>query len=310
MGEPRQQLENAQFTFNAEPAQRLDRVLRTRFPEVSWSSLRKAISSGKVALNGVTCRDPGSSIAGDVHVSIRMSAPKAQRKAAPDIPIQHVDNDIVVVEKPAGISSVPYDDSEFDTLMHRVRAQLHRLPTGPRTPLGVVQRLDKDTSGVLVFARNVRSKKHLQRQFRAHTVERRYVAVAHGDVETQTVESMLVKDRGDGLRGSTERSGVGRRAVTHIRRLQRLQGATLIECELETGRTHQIRIHLSEAGHPLLGERVYIRRYAFKPIECPRLMLHARELGFEHPRTERPLRFRFDPPPEFESMLATLRARA
>src|SRR5262249_28548009 len=147
--------------------------------------------------------------------------------------------------------------------------------------------------GLIVFARTFAAKKVLAHQFRLHTVHRRYLAIAHGDVPTTTYESRLVADRGDGLRGSTTLPGIGRRAVTHDEPVERFAGvATLVSCRLETGRTHQIRIHLSEAGHPLVGERVYARQLDERArIGAPRVMLHAAELGFVHPASDRPLSF-------------------
>jgi 23S rRNA pseudouridine1911/1915/1917 synthase len=225
----------------------------------------------------------------------------------------HVDPHVVVVKKPAGLSTVPYED-ERDTLDQRVRGLLGRGKSGgPGAPLGVVQRLDKETSGLIVFARTVPAKRHLQQQFRVHSVERRYWALALGRVRAATFASRLVADRGDGRRGSTDNPRLGREAVTHVRPLEVFEDVTLLECRLETGRTHQIRIHLAEAGHPLLGERVYTREPVFAlpalGIQVPRLMLHALSLGFEHPHTHREVRFEMQPPPDFADVLARLRAR-
>jgi len=198
---------------------------------------------------------------------------------------------VVVVSKPAGVSTIPYDESDVDTLDARVRAWLERRrlsPRGSRPNLGVVHRLDKETTGLVVFTRTWLAKEGLTSQFRQHTVHRRYLALAHQVVPAGTLRSFLVEDRGDGLRGSArgkspKRAADGREAITHVDPLEALAGATLIACRLETGRTHQIRIHLSESGHPLVGERVYIRRWGGTVIEAPRLMLHAAELGFLHP---------------------------
>ncbi|MEZ4312318.1 MAG: RluA family pseudouridine synthase [Polyangiaceae bacterium] len=181
-----------------------------------------------------------------------------------------------------------------------------------RTPLGVVQRLDKGTSGLLVFSRTVAAKKHLSQQLRQRSMFRRYLAIAHGDVKSRTFRSLIAPNRGDGLRGSVGRMG-GRApreedlAVTHVERIEGLRGATLIACRLETGRTHQIRIHLAEAGHPLVGEHVYVRDFKGAKIAAPRVMLHAAELGFVHPANEREMSFRWEPPSDFESVLEGLR---
>jgi 23S rRNA pseudouridine1911/1915/1917 synthase len=149
-------------------------------------------------------------------------------------------------------------------------------------------------------------------------VHRRYVALVHEALIGRTFDTLLVRDRGDRLRGSWGhfRRPRGKppedaqRAITHVRVLERLPGATLVECMLETGRQHQIRIHLSEAGHPLLGERVYVRDYRGALMLAPRPMLHARELGFVHPRSERSLGFEAEPPDDFMACLAQLRGAA
>jgi 23S rRNA pseudouridine1911/1915/1917 synthase len=143
------------------------------------------------------------------------------------------------------------------------------------------------------------------------------VALAHGRVRSQVVRSVLLADRGDGRRGSTDaavfgrtpRPEEGRLAVTHVEALEALDGATLVGCRLETGRTHQIRIHLAEAGHPLLGERVYVRGYDGPWIPAPRVMLHACELGFVHPATGESLRWTRPPPADFAELLERLRTR-
>jgi 23S rRNA pseudouridine1911/1915/1917 synthase len=179
----------------------------------------------------------------------------------------------------------------------------------------VVHRLDRETSGLMVFTRSARAKRALAAQFRAHDVDRAYLAIAHGTVPPGKIETDLVLDRGDGLRGShghfRRASGPApreaRHAVTHVTPLEALRGATLVECRLETGRQHQIRIHLAELGHPLVGEPVYVRDYTAARIEAPRVMLHACVLGFIHPRSGARVSWRSDPPADFETVLASLR---
>jgi 23S rRNA pseudouridine1911/1915/1917 synthase len=165
-----------------------------------------------------------------------------------------------------------------------------------------------------VFTRTVPARRALQSQFRVHDIEREYVALAHGVVQAGRHETFILPDRGDGLRGSFGRYRRARgeppaeaqRAVTHVRPVQALRGATLVECSLETGKQHQIRIHLAESGHPLVGEPVYIRDYQGPRIEAPRVMLHARRLGFRHPRTGEWLRFEAEPPEDFQATLQRL----
>src|SRR5262249_44898534 len=158
--------------------------------------------------------------------------------------------------------------------------------SGPRPndiPLHVVHRIDKETSGLIALAKTKAGERALAELFRTHNVVRSYLCVAHGVVHDRRIESRLVTDRGDGLRGSTRRPNLGKRAVTHVRALESLRGATLCEVRLETGKTHQIRIHLAESGHPLVGERVYVRDYKRRgntPVLSARLLLHAATLGF------------------------------
>jgi 23S rRNA pseudouridine1911/1915/1917 synthase len=299
------------FRAGAGPARPIDRVLREQHPGASWNDVRRLIRTGKVSLEGVVVREPITSVTPGAAVTIRMATPRPLGQAAvPRDALVHVDAHVVVVRKPAGIATVPHED-ERDTLDRVVQSLLRRTarPGTSVAPLGVVQRLDKDTSGLIVFARTTTAKRDLQLQFRQHSIVRRYLAIAHGHVESRTIRSRLVQDRGDGLRGSTGSAELGRDAVTHVKRIEALEGATLVECVLETGRTHQIRIHLAEAGHPIVGERVYARSYSGPAIAAPRLMLHAAELGFSHPVTQTALHFEDPLPADMEGVLGLLRGR-
>ena len=285
----------------------LDGALK-RLTQKSWGDVRRWISTGKVTVNGDVVVDALKYVSRGDELVVSPNAPRptTASRLSRDV-IAYVDNHVVVVRKPAGVSTVPFDDSERGTLDELVRALLSRT-AGERKQgtLGVVQRLDKETTGLLVFARTLAAKRSLAQQFREHTVHRRYLAIAHGDVKATTFESSLVADRGDGLRGSTRKKGEGPRAVTHVEPVTRLRGATLVSCRLETGRTHQIRIHLSEAGHLLVGERVYVRNFSGARIEAPRIMLHAAELGFVHPESGRDVRFEEPLPDDFARVLSDL----
>ncbi|MGZ5584493.1 MAG: RluA family pseudouridine synthase [Usitatibacter sp.] len=283
---------------------------------VSWSKARALCTQGRVTVDGERCLDPASRISPDAVVVVDEHAPKLESGPLPRSAIVHADRDLVVVDKPAGMLTVADEAGNKETLADYLRVVLRRMDgRGTDGPLGVVHRLDRDTSGVMVFARTAGAKRHLASQFRAHDVVRVYRAIAHGNVAAATVDSFLLLDRGDGLRGSfgAYRSAKGspppdaKRAITHVEPIASLKGATLVECRLETGRQHQIRIHLSELGHPLVGERVYIRDYAGPTIKSERVMLHARTLGFVHPHTGKPVSFEREPPEDFEAMVAALR---
>jgi 23S rRNA pseudouridine1911/1915/1917 synthase len=198
-----------------------------------------------------------------------------------------------------------------DLLPPLIAQQEGKKRKGPLPRPRVVHRLDKETSGLVVFARTVTAERELGRQFRRHTVVRRYLAVVPGEVSPQTITSRLVRDRGDGRRGSTALPGVGKEAVTHVEPVERLNGYTLLSCRLETGRTHQIRIHLAELGHPVFGEKVYNHLRNGEVVTdmsgAPRLALHAAELGFVHPTTGAAMHWEMPPPADLHDFLARLR---
>ena len=289
----------------------LDRAVRSLF-EASWNKARAWIAGGKVTVGGKVTTEATARVRAGDELCMNARGRKVRTRELEDGAVVHVDAHVIVVRKPSNISTVPYDDSETDTLDARVRAWLERhgkSPRGGRPALGIVHRLDKETSGLVVFARSWLAKKALAAQFRAHSVHRIYLGIAHGHVRSGTLRSFLMADRGDGTRGSARgRPPPGaREATTHVESLEVLRGATLVVCKLETGRTHQIRIHLSEAGHPLLGERVYARHYRGPILDAPRLMLHASELGFVHPATEREMHWEQSMPEDMGAVVEALR---
>jgi 23S rRNA pseudouridine1911/1915/1917 synthase len=246
--------------------------------------------------------------------------------AHPDrLVVRHLDEHIVVVEKPAGVNTVRHpaelewseerrqlDPTLEDLTQWAIARQLDRPPRElPR--LRIVHRLDKETSGLVVFARSALAERELGLQFRKHTVVRRYLAVVPGFLTPQTIRSRLVPDRGDGRRGSTQLPKVGKEAVTHVSVEERLPGYTLLSCRLETGRTHQIRIHLAEAGHPVCGEKVYLKKFSGEMFEdrseAPRLALHATELGFEHPASSEHLHWSMPLPGDLQKLVERLRGK-
>jgi 23S rRNA pseudouridine1911/1915/1917 synthase len=294
----------------------VDRAVRELFG-TSWGQARAWIGAGKIRVEGTRVTEPTSRVRAGQSIALDLAAPRPRAQGLGDDDVVYVDPHLVVVAKPAGVSTIPYDDSESDTLDGRVRAWLERRHPASRSRgrpnLGVVHRLDKETTGLVVFTRTWLAKQSLTSQFRAHTVHRRYLAIAHGEVREGTITSFIRDDRGDGLRGSARGSvrrgsGEAREAITHVSRVEALAGATLVACRLETGRTHQIRIHLSESGHPLLGEKVYVRGFPGPLLEAPRLMLHAAELGFVHPATEREMRWERAMPDDMRQVLERLQA--
>jgi 23S rRNA pseudouridine1911/1915/1917 synthase len=283
---------------------------------VAWSLARRLCTEGRVTVDGQRCLDPAARVAPGAEVVVVRGAPKLRTGPLAESAIVFHDRDIVVVDKPVGILSVADEEGNRQTIVDYTRTMLRRIGgQGADAALGVVHRLDKDTSGLMVFARTAHAKRVLATQFREHTIDRVYHAIAHGAVSAKRVETYLILDRGDGMRGSHghfrrtkgDRPSDAKRSVTHVTPIADLVGATLVECRLETGRQHQIRIHLSELGHPLVGERVYIRGYAGPKIEAVRTMLHARTLGFAHPRTNQCMLFQREPPADFQAMIESLR---
>jgi 23S rRNA pseudouridine1911/1915/1917 synthase len=325
--------------------QPLDSVVRSLF-QLSWGRARDLLERGKIAVDGRTVTRATSKVRAGATLTLDLAArnPKAAREELAKDAFVHLDAHVVVVDKPSGVSTVPFDPGgmassialrsrpgEEVTLDQRVRAALARRErargrSGPPPEIGIVHRLDKETSGLVVFTRSWAAKKALTQAFRAHEVQRRYLAIVHGTPKDQTITSHFVEDRGDGIRGSVEhrhgrRHAVGsektQRAVTHVEVVERFpalpsggagQPCALVSCRLETGRTHQIRIHLAEAGHPVLGERVYTRGLAKPLVPAPRVMLHAAELGFVHPGTEEQMAWTSELPSDFTEMLAFLRS--
>jgi 23S rRNA pseudouridine1911/1915/1917 synthase len=238
--------------------------------------------------------------------------------------VRFVDAHVVVVEKPAGLTTMrhPGEAAEFGARAQRYlpRTLMDLLP--PLLPgrrgikpgrLQAVHRLDRDTSGLVVFARTAQAEISLGRQFRAHSIDRSYLALVRGRAVTGRIESQLVRDRGDGRRGSST-AEKGQRAVTHVRVVEELGAYTLVECRLETGRTHQVRIHLGEAGTPLCGERIYDRPLHGAPLpdgsDAQRIMLHATRLAFDHPATGKRLSWNSPLPADMAALLQRLRRQA
>lgn len=300
------EFKSTQFVYRGAVAMALDQVLKLEFSTASWSAVRKLVETGKISIEGQVIRDNRHSVAPNSQVALNMTRPKLA--AVPDERILHVDPHVVVANKPAGIASVDHE-AEPTSFQTQLRASLESIERKKVPPLKVVHRLDKVTSGVMVFARTQAAQSDLKDQFRAHTTGRVYLAVAHGRVHSGTLSFRLVRDRGDGVRGVTTNPNLGYTSVTHVRAKEQLSRCTLVECKLETGRTHQIRIHLAEIGHPLVGEPLYVRDYVEPLLESERTLLHAAQLSFVHPVFRNTRRYEVPLPLEFEAFLQRERSR-
>ena len=273
----------------------------------AWSVAKRQVSSGKVFVDGTCITQIDHRLAVGQQVELRTNAQRP-RDPLREGELVYDDTHVVVIDKPSGVNSVPYEDRETGTAMDLIRGAWRRAgKEATSVPLHVVHRIDRATSGLLMFAKTKRAEIGLAAQLRSHSMERQYLCVAHGVVTSRRIESHLVPDRGDGLRGSTSRIAQGKRAVTHVEAREALRNATLCAVRLETGKTHQIRIHLAEAGHPLVGETVYIRDYTGPMITSARLMLHAATLGFVHPITGERVSLSSPLPPDFTAVLARLK---
>jgi 23S rRNA pseudouridine1911/1915/1917 synthase len=298
--------------FDAPAGVTLAAALREHMPERSWRQVRELCASGKVTVDGDKVIESAQRLVGGEKIAWNMGKPDVRRRMLrPGFRIVFEDGHLVVIEKPEGVSTVPYDRKETGTALDLIRdawrAQGKRATV---TPLYTVHRIDKDTSGLVCFAKTKLAERGLHHIFKEHLADREYIAVAHGRVRPGRIESDLIENRGDGLRGSGRRFGDGQHAITDVQVVEQWKNACLCRVRLQTGRTHQIRIHLSEQGHPLVGETVYIRdllRRGGRPIDCPRLLLHAATLGFDHPVTGQHLHFTAELPPDFAAEVAKLR---
>jgi RluA family pseudouridine synthase len=264
-------------------------LLQQRFPDSSKTTLRKMLQSDRVRINGSPERD-AKRIVSDAD-SVEIGA-----KAAPIDPrlkLVYEDDDIIVVDKAAGLLTVPTDEMKYET------AETF-LTTYAARPIHHVHRLDRDTSGVLVFAKNAFVREQLQQLFAAHDIERLYVAIVFGKLAepSGTFRSFLAEDRNLKVRSVADPEA-GKEAVTHYRTVASGRRYSMLEVTLESGRRNQIRVHLSEAGHPIVGDNMYGKG---RDEELGRLGLHAKRLAFAHPRTGKRVEYVSDIPREFREL--------
>lgn len=298
---------------------RLDRALALALTTLSRERIKALISMGEVTRAGAPVRDPAIKVKAGESYAINVPAPRPSDTVAQDIPLTIVfeDEHLLVVDKPAGLVVHPaagnLDGTLVNALLHHCQGRLSGIG-GVARP-GIVHRIDKDTSGLLVVAKTDPAHEGLSRQFAAHTVERVYTALT-GGIPTPNagrIEGALARSVHDRKKMAIVSDGRGRRAVTHYRLIRSLgPDAAQVECRLETGRTHQVRVHMASIGHALLGDPVYGRagrktgvKSVLERLEFRRQALHAGVLGFLHPITGDAVRFESALP---EDMLRLIQA--
>jgi 23S rRNA pseudouridine1911/1915/1917 synthase len=290
---------------------RLDKSVAKRFG-LSRRGAQEAVWRGQVDVAGQTCVDPGREIAPETPLDYCPNRPRPET-AARRLKVLFEDEHILIVDKPAGVLTQPTPERERDTLLERAGRYLMRSRGVKRPYVGVVHRIDRNTSGVVLLVSSPRALRPFQSLFRTHSIERSYVAIVEGAVEpgSGTIDRPLVVDRGDGRRGISRHAGLGSRAITHYELIERFGGtAAQLRCRLETGRTHQIRIHLAEVGHPVVGEPVYRSKTGPPfPVLFARQALHAQALGFVHPMTDQAMRIEADLPDDLADLVVLLRRR-
>ncbi len=292
---------------------RLDQALARLLPEYSRSRLQEWVTQGKVTLNGDAATIKQKVWGGEMIALVPQSDPADQPYLAEDIALDVVfeDASILIINKPVGLVVHPGNGNWEGTLLN---ALLHHAPSLSEVPrAGIVHRLDKDTSGLLVVAKTLISQTDLVRQLQARTVSREYLALAHGEV-TRGGRVDAPIDRHPAQRTKMAIVEGGKPAVTHYSVIEGFPGCTLLRCKLETGRTHQIRVHMASIRHPLVGDHIYIKGAQKCPPEMretlaafPRQALHAERLGLEHPETGEWMEWQVDMPEDMKSLLGAIR---
>jgi 23S rRNA pseudouridine1911/1915/1917 synthase len=298
-------LNNAR-TYNLvvdEPGARLDKFVNERCPELSRTQAQKLIADGHITVNGRPAR-PGLKLAAGDRIAIELLPPPPSSLSPEAIPLKIVyeDDDLLVIDKPAGLTVHPAPGHPNHTLVNAILSHLSELPETDdwRRP-GIVHRLDKDTSGLMLVAKNSAAHRNLTEQFRSRSVVKSYLVLVQGRLTPPDgiIEAPIGRDRGRRERMAVVAAGHGREARTHYHVVRHIGHYTLLEVRPETGRTHQIRVHLAAIGYPVVGDAVY----GVKSIHLSRQFLHAARLGFYLPATGEFVEFQADLPPDLTQAL-------
>ncbi len=291
---------------------RLDYALAKMYPDYSRARLQKWIKSGEITVDGNISRSKDAIKGGEkIQIAVILDDEVLLEPEAIALNIIHEDNNIIVVNKPAGLVVHPGAGNSNGTLANALLHHFPEIRTVPR--VGIVHRLDKDTTGLLVVAKNIKTHTALVEQLQQRTVSRNYIALVHGEIISGGTFVDPIGRHSVDRKKMAVKPTIGREAITHYRIRKKFKGFTLLDVSLETGRTHQIRVHMSYHKHPIVGDKVYGRK--MNPgnramlnllAKFPRQALHAAELSFIHPKTNEQVLFKASVPNDFQTLIDAL----
>ncbi|MDC2979468.1 RluA family pseudouridine synthase [Pelagibacteraceae bacterium] len=315
---------NLKLTINKQlSSQRLDKVLVSKLEGYSRTQIKTLILNGNVSLNGKEIKDPSYITKENENYSINIILKQETKHSAENIDLNIIfeDEDLIVINKPPNLVMHPAPGNESGTLvnalMHYTNNQLSNLDDNVRP--GIVHRLDKDTSGILVVAKNNNVHINLAKQFKEHTISRRYKAIVWGTPNNQSIEGYIERNRKNRKKMSLNNKGFGKYSKTDIKLEKTFGIASIVDCHLHTGRTHQIRLHLTSRNSPIIGDKIYgkskINQFGKDKNTFNKFMilknfdrqaLHAYHLGFDHPTSKKRMDFDIEMPEDFKNLIELL----